>query len=195
MPLFALDSFWSDTLAISGFVIGLVGTILGAVGLWYTYHQVQKVEEATSAANAATQRAQKQAEQLYSRFVGAFASRLLVDLRRAVLNQKWDVADARAEELADLLAALPSPAGDEVAELREFGVKFAGGGQNYGAKKWDAFAKQLHSHLDAFRTLRLGDVHGPNRPDDPGPAVPRDRPGPAQPDSGGQSEVGPGDRP
>lgn len=192
MPLFALDPWWNDALAISGFVIGLVGTLLGAVGLWYTYHQVRKVETAATAANAATEKAHRESEELYSRFIGAYASRLLVDLQRAVLGENWAAADSRAQELADLLAALPDaadPGGGDVSKLRGFGLKFAAGGKGYGKAKWDEFAQRLHARLDALRTLRLGGAHGPNRSDDPRPAVPGDRPESSRSDAGGAGEL------
>ena len=49
----AIDPFWNDFFAAGGFVVGVMGCIVGVLGFWYTILQVKKTKAAAVAAEEA----------------------------------------------------------------------------------------------------------------------------------------------
>lgn len=158
MALFALTPDASDFLALWGFVVDVVGCIVGIVGFAYTIHQVRKVQAAADAARDAATRTLTESKASYERFVGAFASRLLSELQRAVFVREWEFAVLRCQDVAELLGTLPE-LNDRVErlvrELRIFGQKFADrnpdGVPKFAPTKWNAVVNDIHAFLDGLR--------------------------------------------
>ena len=101
-----LDSGWRDSLAL----IGVIGVILTALGVWFAYRQMKKTTSANEAATLAAVQALTESRRQYNRYVVGQASRILSEIRGHVRRQEWEVAGIRLIDLADLTVQV---AGDD----------------------------------------------------------------------------------
>jgi len=195
MPIFALSPDWSDALTVWGFVFSVVGTAVGVLGFWYTILQVRKVKAAAEAAEAASQKVLAESKMAFTRFVGTNASRLLSELRRAVNEKDWALAEIRAHDLAEVLGTLPGERGrisGLVARLRGHGEKFAERSGDsipkFQPRKWADLLTELHAQLDELRAPFPDESHDPAATTTAGPDIPRpdsESPQPNQAEGGG----------
>lgn len=163
--LFALDPLWNDVYTAGGFWVGVVGLLVGVAGFWIAIVQIREARRAAEAGKKAAEAAEEAAKKTlaeskdaYERFVGAFASRLLSELQRAVNNKDWRHAETRAQDLAELLGTLPDfgPAvAGLVRELRAFGQRLAArptdGDPKLSPTKWNALLNDINARLDRLR--------------------------------------------
>ena len=199
MILFALSPETSDFLTVWGFVAGVVGCLVGIVGFAYTIYQVRKVKAAAEAAEEAAGKTLEESRTSYERFVGAFAARLLSELRGAENTKDWKVAELRAHDLAELLGTLSasrSVVRELINELRDFGQKFAkrsaGESPRFSQQKWNQLLNALHAQLDNLKAPFKEPQHGQLSADNPGGEAPRDRKDAPGEDEGETGELGPG---
>jgi hypothetical protein len=187
MTLFALSPEASDALTVWGFAVGVIGLIVGVAGFWIAIVQIRQTrkvaeagQKAAEAAREASEKTLSESKDAYERFVGAFASRLLSELQRAVNSKDWRFAEIRAQDLAELLATLPDieePVSRIVLELRVFGQKFASrateGEPRFALTKWNGLLNELNTCLDRIRapfqrTARREDAADDDRTELPG---------------------------
>ncbi len=114
MILLALSPETSDFLTVWGFVVGVLGLLVGVVGFGYTIYQVWKVKAAAEAAKEAAEKTLAESREAYEKFVGAFASRLLSDLEDAVNSKDWALATIRAKDVAELVSTASQSIPDTV---------------------------------------------------------------------------------
>lgn len=204
MSLFALDPLWNDIYTAGGFWIGVLGTFVGVAGFWIAIKQIRETRKAAEAGKLAAEAAQEAAEtalteskESYKRFVGAFASRLLSELRTAVVDEDWKIATVRCHDLAEMLGTIAtssSEVGELIRELRDFGKKFtrraSGEKPKFSQPKWDRLVNGLHELLDQLNTPFRERPHGPVSAHNPAGEVPVDRPHAAGEDEGETGELG-----
>ena len=99
MILFALSPETSDALTVWGFVVGVIGCLIGILGFGYTIYQVSKVKAAAEAAEEAAKKTLAESKDAYERFVGTYALRLLSELQTSV-KQSGDQTLSTGLELA-----------------------------------------------------------------------------------------------
>ena len=175
MILFALTPETSDALTVWGFVVGVFGCTVGVFGFAYTIYQVRKVKAAAEAAAEAATKTLAESKGAYERFVAAFGSRLLSELENAINTKDWKLAVVRSQDLAELLATLPSALADPAAaaliaqmtNLRDLTEEFvrlvdakAEKIPPRVAKKWSPLRLLLHSRLDQLRKPFRNGKHG-----------------------------------
>lgn len=187
MSLFALSPEWSDFYAIGGFVVGVVGLVIGVGGFWIAIWQIRKTKHAVEAAQEAASRMMEENKKAYQRFVGSYASLLLSELQNAVNGNDWKLASMRSLDLGGLLASLPSTGslteddaiGSSVADLRDFGQKFSElttkQKPKYPVNKWKRLVQALHARLDILRAPFGGIRDGQRNPNDSDANAPTDR--------------------
>jgi hypothetical protein len=200
MILFALSPETSDFLTVWGFIVGVLGCIIGVLGFGYTIYQVRKVKAAAEAAEEAAKKTLAESKASYERFVGTYASRFLSELQRAANAKDWKLAETRALDLAELLGTLQDgrdPVTELVSDLRDFGQKFAalaaGGSPKFGQKKWNEVLNKLHARLDKLRAPFQEKQHDATVRDS-GTETPGDRAVTPGEDESRSSELGEGDR-
>jgi hypothetical protein len=211
MVLFAFNEWWNDFFAAGGFWVGVFGTVLGLVGFAIAIYQIVLAKRATMEAKTAAEAARDAAEktfaenkEAYERFVGAFASRLLSELNRAVHGKDWKLANLRCDDLAELLATLPSSENREqdeavtesVRSLREFAQTYARMVTSKAAelsrpnvKKWEPLLQLLHNQLDYLRRPFRENSDGQVGSDDSAGKVSDDNPEPSGEDESGTSKL------
>lgn len=155
MHLFALSQEVSDSLALWGFVVGILGLVIGVLGFGYTIYQVHKVETAALAAERAAAATLIESRKSFRRFLAASAHRILAEVRVSVDGESWQIASLRANDLADLLGQFPELVNEAVGmanRLREFGQVFAAKqrdpAKRHAPRKWDVLLRQLHQFID-----------------------------------------------
>ncbi len=157
MVLFALDPWWNDFFAVSGFVVGVLGLIIGVGGFWIALVQIRRTRDAVEAARIASAHVLANSRNSYERFVGDYGSRLLSEMKSAINRSNWEHAEMRSNDLADLLGTVASSNGrvESISELREFGQAFSkrtNGKPKFSQAKWNTLLLQLHAQLDVLRT-------------------------------------------
>jgi hypothetical protein len=200
MTLFALDPWWNDFYAIGGFFVGVIGFA-------FTIWQLRKTMYAAAAAREAAEKTLAESKDVYERFVGAYASRMMSELQSAVIAKDWKLANIRCQDLAELLASLPA-SGDTVTEestteavktLRDFAQAFAekmttkdkASLASSALKKWKALLHTLHTRLDQLRGPFREKSYGQVRADNPTGEVQGDRSEPHRENTSTRSELGP----
>lgn len=97
-----LSDFWQDMLSI----LGVVGFVLTAIGVWLAYVQICKTASAAKAATDAAIATYNETRSQYKQYIVAQASRLLMGCQAHVLGATWQLAAARVEDLADIILQL-----------------------------------------------------------------------------------------
>jgi uncharacterized iron-regulated membrane protein len=158
MPTFALSDFWVDFYAISGFWLGLVALVVGVLGFGYTIYQVRKTRSAAEAAQEAAERAIKESRHAVRAMIAGGTLRWVSELRDAVRSEAWDLAARRANDLADLIAAMPiaeAPLEELRRELRKWAETFHKRASNrikqFQSAKWAEFFLHLEAAIDRLR--------------------------------------------
>lgn len=197
MSLLALSPDASDLLTVWGFVAGVLGCIVGLVGFAYTIYQVRKVQAAAEAAREAAMKTLTESKASYERFVGAYATRLLSELRTAEVAEDWKLATVRCHDLAEMLGTLAASrpeVGELIRELRDFGKKFtrraSGDKPKFSQPKWDRLLNGLHELLDQLNTPFREQPHGSGSVNDSRGEVPGDRTHAPGEDKGETGELG-----
>jgi hypothetical protein len=200
MTLLALDPWWNDFYAIGGFFVGVVGFA-------FTIWQVRKTMHAAAAARDAAEYTLRESKDVYERFVGAYASRLMSEPQGAVNAKDWKLANIRSQDLAELLASLPATGDNETDEstteavkaLRDFAHVFAEKMttrekvplSSSGHKKWKTLLQTLHTRLDQLRGPFREKPYGQVRTNNPFDKVQGDRPEPGRENTSQASELAP----
>jgi hypothetical protein len=198
MTLFALSPEASDALTVWGFVVGVIGCLIGVLGFGYTIYQVKKVKAAAEAAEEAATKAVADSQASYQRFVGTFGYLLASELQSATNAKDWKFASLRARDLASLLGTVVisrPPVRELIGELRSFAQKFAkrAAGENpkFSEPKWTQLLNDLHAQLDELNAPFRESSHGAVSLNDPGREVPGDGEEPPREDESGPSPLGP----
>lgn len=203
MYLFALDSWWNDFYTAGGFYVGVMGAVVGIAGFWIAIKQIRETKRAALAAKGASEKTLAESKESHERFVGAFASRLLSELQRAVNEKDWTLSAARAHDLAEVLATVPNVDAANVAalkSLRYFGQLFsemlATNRKQLSATvqkdRWKPVVELLHTRLDQLRAPfreRHDDHDRTHRTDHPAPETASDRSEPPRQDDTGRGEL------
>ena len=97
-----LNDFWRDALSI----LGVIGFVLTAAGVWLAYVQMRRTATAAEAATDAAIESLRESEARYNKSTFAQCARLLADARELVRIERWDRAATRLGDLAELLLQL-----------------------------------------------------------------------------------------
>jgi hypothetical protein len=167
MSLLALDPFWNDLYAVAGVVIGLLGLLVGLLGFGYTIYQVRKTKAAAQAAEEAASRVLDESRHSFRRLVAASAHRYLVEARRRVHDEEWQLAALRAEDLADQLSQLHGEdpeLGSVVDAVRELAQvmmeKSKVPTRKFAQKRWNELAQVVQRKVDRLQQLFAGAAEG-----------------------------------
>lgn len=126
-----LDDFWRDILA----VLGGLGVVFTAIGVWLAWRQMRQTTSAAKAASEAAINALNESRSQYNRFVITQISRHLAEARTHLKSDGYGVAAMRLSDIADLM------------------LQIAGGDES-----WSEMAQRLQAMEQSFDRVHRSEV-------------------------------------